>query len=144
MIGVEEKLAKSLSSSVKGLNTPIVKELLMSISHDSKKHAGLYSAIRSLVKGDSKAMVEEEFDQLEKVIKKHIIVESQMLQEVRKLLEGEKDSRIKHLLIEISKDEIRHHSLLQHLLESVVKRETIFKADVWQILWGDVPGHGTP
>ncbi len=67
-----------------------------------------------------------------------------MMHETKQLLDIERDSRIKHLLMEVYGDEAKHHTLMEHLLEVVIKRETIFEEDVWNMLWGDVPGHGAP
>lgn len=144
MARMEEKYASSLSASVRGMRNVVVKEVLRSIAHDSRKHAGFYAAILSLLKGESPAITEEDYDRLEDVIKKHIEVESVMMQEIKQLLDIERDSRIKHLLIEVYEDEAKHHTLMERLLDAVIKRETIFEEDVWNMLWGDVPGHGAP
>ncbi|MCP8305001.1 MAG: hypothetical protein H3Z50_06010 [archaeon] len=144
MVRMEESYASSLSSSVEGLGNVAVQEILRGIAHDSRKHAGLYTAILSLLKSESRALTDQEYDKLESVIKKHIKVESQMVQEVKKLLEGEWDSRIKHLMRDIYEDEVKHHALMKHLLEAVIRKEAILEEDVWDMLWRDVPGHGAP
>ncbi len=46
------------------------------------------------------------------------------------LLETGKDVTIMHLLLEIYGDEVKHHRLMKHLLETVIKRETLFEKDV--------------
>ncbi|MCP8310416.1 MAG: hypothetical protein L6N94_02850 [Candidatus Methylarchaceae archaeon HK01M] len=144
MIKMEESYALSLSSSVEGLDNVAVQEILRGIAHDSRKHAGLYTAILSLLKSEGRALTDQEYQKLESVIKKHIEVESQMVEEVKKLLEGEWDSRIKHLLRDIYEDEVKHHVLMKHLLEAVIRKEAILEEDVWDMLWRDVPGHGAP
>jgi len=48
------------------------------------------------------------------------------------------------LLAEIREDEVRHHALMKRLLEAVIRRETIFEEDMWNMMWRDVPGHSTP
>ena len=90
------------------------------------------------------AITEQEYVRIEEVIKKHIDVEEQMIKESKQLLSSNKDSRIQHLLKEIYDDEIKHHSLMNRILEAVVKRETIFEKDWWDFMWEGVPGHGTP
>ena len=50
----------------------------------------------------------------------------------------------KLLLNAILEDEKRHHGLLKQILEVLVKGETITEADWWDILWKDVPFHGSP
>jgi ferritin-like protein len=144
MVRMEKNHASSLSTSVDGLSNVVVREVLRSVAYDSQKHAGLYTAILSLLEGSQQAIVEEEYNQIEAVLKKRIEVESQMTQEVKQLLENGLDGRVKHLLIEIYEDEVRHHTLMMRLLEAVIKREAILKEDMWNMIWRDVPGHGTP
>lgn len=144
MAKLEEDYALDLSSSVQGLGNLAVRELLKSIASDSQKHAGFYRTTASLLKGESQPIVEEEFEALEETIKEHIEVERQMLREVKQLLREEKDERVKRLLNEIYFDEARHHALMKNLLEIVIKRESIFEEDIWNMLWKDVPTHGAP
>jgi rubrerythrin len=144
MVKMEEDHAISLSASVEGLKNAVVREILRSIAHDSQKHAGLFTAISSLLKGESQVITEGDYDHLEAVMGKHIEVENRMMKEVKQLLETEKDSRVNHLLVEIYEDETRHHALMKRLLEAVIKRETIFDEDIWNMIWKDVPGHGAP
>jgi len=144
MIGMEEKHALSLSTSVEGLSNVVVQEILRGIAHDSRKHAGFYTSILSLLKGESSGITERDYIRLEEVLKKHIEVENRMMDEAKRLLDSEKDSRIMHLLVEIYEDEVKHHALMKRLLNAVIRRETIFEADVWDQLWKDVKGHGSP
>ena len=81
---MEEEYASSLSHSVEGFKNVVVKEILKGIAHDSRKHAGFYNAISSLLKGPSPALEEQDYNRLEKIIEKHIIVEKRMMQEVPK------------------------------------------------------------
>ena len=144
MVRMEKKHASSLSTSVDGLRNIVVQEILRGIAHDSRKHAGFYTAILTLLKGESPAITEEDYNRLEEVIKKHIEVESRMMKEAKQLLDSEQDLRIKHLLTEVYGDEVKHHTLMKRLLDAVIKRETIFEEDIWDMLWSGVPGHGAP
>jgi hypothetical protein len=78
------------------------------------------------------------------VIKKHIETERKMLHDSKEMLKAEKDVRVKSILTEIYLDEIKHNAFMKNLLELVVKRETLFEKDEWDMLWKDVPGHGAP
>lgn len=141
---MEEDYSVSLSASVQGLRNVAIRELLSSIATDSKKHAGFYATISVLLKKDAPPINEEDYENIEDTIEKHIETESKMVQEVRQLLRAEKDSRVKRLLEEIYADEARHHALMKNLLDAVVKRETIFDEDIWAMIWKDVPEHGAP
>jgi rubrerythrin len=149
MIDMENSNAAGLSESVKGISNVVVREILKGISKDSQKHAGFYNAILSLRKGEGRegegrAILEEDYVRLEKTMKKHIEIELKMMNKVKGLLESEKDRRIRDLLMEIAEDEVKHHALMKRLLEAVIKRETIFEEDYWNMIWMDVPGHGAP
>ena len=48
------------------------------------------------------------------------------------------------LLQAILSDEKRHHALLSKVLEIIVKGETITDNEWWDVLWENVPFHGTP
>ena len=144
MIKMEENHASSLLASVEGVNNKVVQEILLSIAHDSRKHSGLYSVILSLLKSENQALTDEDYDRIETVIKNHIEIESRMLEEVKILLKGDFDSRIKHLMIDIYEDEIKHHALMKQLLEAVIRKEAILEEDMWDMVWRDVPGHGAP
>lgn len=136
--------ASNLLDSVKGLKNVVVQEILRGIAYDSRKHAGFYTAIQSILKGDSPAIEEKDYDRLEEVIKEHIKVEKRMMQEAKQFLDSLKDLRIQHLLTEIYDDEVKHHALMKRISVAVVRREAIFEEDWWDAIWKDVPGHGTP
>lgn len=140
----EKKHASSLSTSVEGIKNVVVKEILRGIAQDSLKHAGFYSSIFSLLSKEAPVISEEDFESIEEVIKKHVEVETRMMTEAKNLLASEEDIRVQHLLKEIFEDEVKHHNLMKRLLDLVIKRETLFEQDVWDILWSDTPGHGAP
>ena len=141
---LEQAHASSLSDSVEDLSNAVIRALLKSIAHDSQKHAGFFDAIVSVLKGGSQAIIGKEYGRLEAVLKQHIQVETKMMDEVKQLLDDEKDSRVRHLLVEIYDDEVKHHTLMGRLLDAVIRQEAIFEEDLWDIMWKDVPGHGTP
>ena len=55
-----------------------------------------------------------------------------------------KNEKIKLLLNAILEDEKRHHELLKRVLEILVKGETITEEEWWDVLWRNVPFHGSP
>jgi hypothetical protein len=144
MAKMEEKHAVGLEKDVFGLGNVVVKGLVMSVAHDSQKHASLYRTIASLLKKESLTIVEREAVEFEASLKKHIEVEVKMLEEVEKLLKDEKDDRVKLLLSEVYADEQRHHTFMKNLLEAVIKRGTISDEGIWNLVWRDVESHGAP
>ena len=144
MAKMEEEYAMSLDKDVTGLGNIAVNGLVMSIAYDSKKHAGLYRTMATLLKGGPLAVTDIEAEQFEASLKKHIEVEEKMMKEINTLMEGEEDGRVRFLLSEIYADEERHHVFMKNLLEAVVKQDTISDDDIWNMLWRDVPTHGAP
>lgn len=143
LILMEEMQSQKLSASVKNLDFVVVKEILNAVALDSKEHAGFYRAIKSLLTVEHPIIVEDEYMRMESIIRAHVDVEARMQQLAGELFSAVEDSRVKHLLKEILEDEIRHHKIMQNLLQSVVKR-SILEEDVWDMIWRDVPGHGAP
>ena len=143
MAQMEESYAVGYDRDVTGLGNVAIAELMNSVALDSRKHAGLYRAIATILRGPI-AVTDMEYGQLERTLRKHIRVEEDMMEEARALLEGEEDDRVRTLLNEIYLDEERHHRFLSNLLEAVVKKDAIFEEDVWEQIWRDVPTHGAP
>ena len=143
MAEMEEEYAIAYDKNVMGLGNVAITELMMSVALDSRKHAGLYRAIATILKG-SLAITYMEYEQLEESLRRHVEVEARMMEEAKALMDGEEDDRVKRLLEEIYADEVRHHRFLSTLLEAVVKRDLIFENDVWDMIWRDVPTHGAP
>jgi hypothetical protein len=144
LIRMEKAHASSLSSAVDDVSNLVVGEILRGIAQDSIKHAGFYTAILNLMRTENPALNEEDYTRLEDIIKTHIKVEEQMMQEAKTFLEENQDSRVLHLLTEIYEDEVKHHILMKRLLEAIIKREAILDMDLWDSLWYGVPGHGSP
>lgn len=143
MAEMEEEYAVAYDKNVMGLENVAIAELIMSVALDSLKHAGLYRAIATILKGPL-ALTDMEYDQLEESLRRHVEAESRMMEEAKALMEGEEDDRVRRLLEEIHADEVRHHRFLSNLLEAVVKKDLIFESDVWDMIWRDVPTHGAP
>ena len=143
MAEMEEEYAVAYDKNVMGLENVAIAELIMSVALDSRKHAGLYRAIATILKGPL-ALTDMEYDQLEESLRRHVEVESRMMEEAKALMEGEEDDRVRRLLEEIHADEVRHHRFLSNLLEAVVRKDLIFESDVWDMIWRDVPTHGAP
>ena len=143
MAEMEENYAISYDKNVTGLGNVAISELIRSVVHDSHKHAGLYRTIATILKGPI-LITDQEYNQLETSLKKHIEVETKMMDESRTLMEEEQNKRVRRLLEEIYADEIRHHKFLSNLLEVVIKKDMILETDIWDMIWKDVPTHGAP
>ena len=143
MAEMEEDYAVDYDKNVEGLGNVAIAGLMRGVSLDSMKHAGLYRAIATILRGPI-GITDLEYDVLEETLKRHIEIEGKMIEEAKALMDEEGDERVKFLLNEIYIDETRHHKFLSNLMEAVVKKDMIFDEEIWDQLWRDVPTHGAP
>jgi hypothetical protein len=139
---LEERYAVGLDLDYRGYGNEVVRELILSIMVDSKKHAGLYKAAAYTVEGRSLSITDVEYEALEKKLRLHIEKEQEMLEAVKQLIDEVKDERVQKLLIKIYEDELMHHPFLESFLEAILKREMITEEDIWDMLFRDLPTHG--
>ena len=143
-VKVENKIVDSLNKSLPEIDNPTVKGVLKGVSLDSVKHAEMYGSAVRLMTTVSKALTQENLDKQKDLVERHIQMEADLIKKISKVLPAVKDNKVKLLLSAILEDEKRHHGLLKQILEILVKGETITEADWWDIIWKDVPFHGSP
>jgi len=143
-VKVENKIVDSLNKSLPEIDNPTVKGVLKGVSLDSVKHAEMYASAVRLMTTVSKALTQENLDKQKDLVERHIQMEADLIKKISKVLPTVKDNKVKLLLSAILEDEKRHHGLLKQILEILVKGETITEADWWDIIWKDVPFHGSP
>jgi len=143
-VKVENKIVHSLNKSLPEIDNPTVKGVLKGVSLDSVKHAEMYASAVRLMTTVSKALTQENMDKQKDLVERHIQMEADLIKKISKVLPTVKDNKVKLLLSAILEDEKRHHGLLKQILEILVKGETITEADWWDIIWKDVPFHGSP
>ncbi len=142
-IKLEHQIVESITSSLKNVRNPIVKQVLRAIAFDSQKHAGIYNAATSITKV-TPALTDKEFRELKNVTEKHIVDEEKAIGALDRFMPKIEDKKVKFLLESIAADERKHHQLLNKIMELVVKKEAITEEDWWEILWKNVPFHGAP
>ncbi|MCK4477935.1 ferritin-like domain-containing protein [Candidatus Bathyarchaeota archaeon] len=142
-IKLEHHIVESIMNSLKTVRNPLVKQVLRAIAFDSQKHAGIYKAAMSIATV-TPALTDKEYSELEKITAKHIVDEEKVISTLGEIMPKIKDKKIKFLLESIAVDERKHHELLSKIMELVVKKEAITEEDWWEILWKNVPFHGTP
>ena len=143
-VKVENKIVDALNKSLPEIENSTVKGVLKGISLDSVKHAEMYASAIRLMTTVSKALTQENLDKQQDLVEKHIQIEAELIKKISKTLPSVKDNKVRLLLTAILEDEKRHHELLKKVLEILVKGETITEADWWDILWKEVPTHGSP
>ena len=143
-VKVENKIVDALNKSLPEIDNPTVKGVLKGVSLDSVKHAEMYASAVRLMTTVSKALTQENLDKQKTLVERHIQMEADLIKKISKVLPTVKDNKVKLLLSAILEDEKRHHGLLKQILEILVKGGTITEADWWDIIWKDVPFHGSP
>jgi rubrerythrin len=140
---LEKKVVRSARNSIKNIKNPVVKSVLNGISYDSAKHSEIYTSAVEMITV-APALREEQFKNLEKVVKWHIEMEEKMIERLRETKDKTANDRIKFLLESILEDEKRHHDLLNLVMGIIVKGETITDEEWWDLMWKYVPFHGAP
>ena len=143
-IKIENEIVVSLNKSLTEIKNSPVKGVLKGISLDSIKHAEMYSAATELLLDTSQALKQENLDEQTAIIKKHILIEAELIQRITKALLTVENKKVKLLLNTILEDERIHHQLLKSVLDILVKGETITADDWWDTIWKNVPFHGAP
>ena len=143
-IKIEKTIVDSVNKNLSELGNPVIISVLRGISLDSEKHAEMYNGAVSLLTNISQALSQEQFEKQKKLVEKHICIEAELIEKISNFMSNIDNENVKFLLNTILADEKRHHGLLQKVLETLVLGETITEEDWWDILWKNVPFHGTP
>lgn len=142
-IELEHRIVEAITRSLKTIRNPVAKQVLRGIAFDSQKHAGIYNAAIALF-SVTPALTDEEFTRLKETTERHIEDEEKAISALDEFMKGVKDEKIRFLLESIAADERKHHQLLKKVDELIVRREAITEEDWWEILWKNMPFHGTP
>lgn len=140
---LEEEIVESVEKSLAAIKNAVVESILKGMAFDSSKHAAIYKAAGNLVKV-APALTEQEFNELMKVVEWHIVNENKVIRRLETAVTKIENERIKFLLEAILADEKRHHQLLKSIMEIIVKGETITNDEWWDMMWKNVPFHGSP
>lgn len=143
-IEVENEIVKSLNKSLGDIQNPTVKGVLKGISLDSVKHSEMYTSAIMLLTSVSQALTQEHLDKQKDLVERHIRMEAELIKKIEKILPTVENRKVKLLLNAILEDERRHHGLLKNVLEIIVHGEAITEDDWWDVLWKNVPFHGSP
>ena len=143
-IETERQIVDSLKNSLVNIKNQAVKGVLRGISLDSEKHAEMYNAALMLLTDVPSALTQEQLDKQIELVERHIQIEADIIKRIDKSVNKFKNEKVKLLLNAIRIDEKRHHSLLEKVLQILVRGETITEEDWWDFLWKDVPTHGSP
>jgi len=134
---LEKKIIQAAEESVEDMENKIVKELILAIALDSKKHASLLEVLTTMNTSFVPYIDEKSLDKIAENIKKHIDLEAQAIETYKELLTKIDTDREKMIIQVIYHDELRHHALLKRLYEIIIKNEAITEEDLWDYLKDD-------
>ena len=144
-IVLEKKIVEISKKSVEDIKNVLVRELIRGITMDSKKHAILLTGLKGMLEGPTPLIEEENYDLIKETIEKHIELEAKAIDTYKSLLKAYiEDEKVKMIISEIHKDEIRHHAFLQVLLKAIVEKETLTKDMLEDWMFKYAPFHGSP
>jgi rubrerythrin len=104
----------------------------------------MYDSAVKLLTSVPQALTQENLDEQKRLVERHIELEAELIEKISNTLPTVENKKVKLLLNAILVDEKRHHELLKEILEILVKGETITESDWWDVLWKNVPFHGSP
>ena len=144
-IVLEKKIVEISKKSVEDIKNVLVRDLIRGITMDSKKHAILLTGLKGMLEGPTPLIEEENYDLIKETIEKHIELEAKAIDTYRSLLKVYiEDEKVKMIISEIHKDEIRHHAFLTALLKTIVEKETLTKDMLEDWMFKYAPFHGSP
>ena len=108
-IDLENRIIEIVKENVDKLGNAFIKELLLGISMDSKKHATLLKSLKKAVEGPTPFISTEERDKIAKGIEKHIQMEATAIVTYGELVERSDNEQVKTIAAMIREDEKRHH-----------------------------------
>ncbi len=136
-IELENEIIATAEKSVSQLKNLLVKEMILSIALDSKKHANMLSALLAIQSSTQPFIPEKISKELEENILKHIALEQRAIREYKALLEEVENEQEKLIIQAIYHDELRHHSLLKKIYSTIIERETLDEGEVWEFVKDD-------
>lgn len=143
-ITIENTIVDSLNNSLGEISNQAVSGVLKGISLDSVKHAEMYTAAVKLLTDVTPPLTQENLDTQIELVRNHIRLEAELIQKIGKILPNIENEKVSLLLNAILTDEKRHHALLTEVLQILVQGETITEEDWWDLIWKNVPFHGSP
>ncbi|MFX1283373.1 MAG: ferritin-like domain-containing protein [Promethearchaeota archaeon] len=140
-IELEKQIVNTAETAAKNLDNIIVREMILGIAMDSRKHESLLNTLIAL--HNKFALVDEKLtDQLKQNLEEHIRLEKKAIDSYRELMDKFEDEKEKLVIRYILSDEIRHHKFLKQLHKNLVEKLTFTDEDYWDWAWKDTEWGG--
>ncbi|MHA2292084.1 MAG: ferritin family protein [Candidatus Hodarchaeales archaeon] len=136
-IELENEIVGKAENSVKGIQNYLIRELILSIALDSKKHAGMLNALISMFTKPTPSIAEEFGDNLKKHIVEHIQLEQQAINTYQEQLKTIDNESEKIIVKAILNDETKHHKLLKAIHKMIIENLTLSEEEFWDMVEED-------
>jgi ferritin-like protein len=133
-VGFENAIVKKAEASIEGIQNIMIRELILSIGLDSKKHASMLNALISLLTRPTPSVPEEFGTDIRNNIAEHIQMEAQAIETYQKLLDSIDDESEKIVIKAILNDELKHHSLLKTINKMIVEKLSLSEKEFWDMV----------
>jgi len=126
-IGIEKQIGKDVEKQLKMVHNAAARLLLTEMKYDAKKHASILQGILDVIAKSDMSLWDYKIDSyvdklmVKKELERHIVIEQDTLDLVKKEIDQTSDKGIKLLLQHIADDEDRHHSLLRTIVNNSYK-----------------------
>ncbi|MFX1508553.1 MAG: hypothetical protein ACFFDC_20925 [Promethearchaeota archaeon] len=142
-IQLEKKIVDTAESAAKDIDNAMVREMILGIAMDSRKHESLLNTLIGL--HEKFALIDEDqTNQLKKNLENHIKLEKKAMDSYQKIWGEIEDEKERFIIKYILNDEIRHHRLLKQLHSKLIEEITFTAEDYWDWAWKDTEwGGGT-
>lgn len=95
-IDLENTIFKKAKTSVEGVQNDLIRELILSIAWDSKKHAWMLNALINMFSKPTPSIAEEISNELRDYVEEHIQLEKKAIETYRKQLESVNGSEMRY------------------------------------------------
>lgn len=133
-IDLENTIVEKAEKAVEGIENILIRELILGIALDSKKHAGMLSALVSMYTKPTPSVAEEFGEDLKNAITEHIELEKQAIDTYQEKLKTAKNENEKIIIKAILNDEKKHHKLLQTIQKMIIDKLTLSENELWEMV----------
>jgi len=133
-VELENTIVEKAEKSVQGMENILIRELILGIALDSKKHAGMLNALVSMFTRPTPSVAEEFGDDLRKAITEHIEFEKQAIETYQEKLETADNESERLIIKAILNDEKKHHKLLTTIQKMIIEKLTLSEKELWEMV----------
>ncbi len=133
-VELENTIVEKAEKAVHGLENILIRELILGIALDSKKHAGMLNALVSMYTKPTPSVAEEFGENLKNAIAEHIELERQAIETYKEKLNTTDNESEKLIIKAILYDEKKHHKLLLTIQKMIVEKMTLSEKELWEMV----------